>query len=101
MLKVSGVSAYYGESIILKDIGLEVKKGQIVCLLGRNGVGKSTFLKSVMGLVKTPAGSIALDGVESSPTASHVNTIANYDPSIISAAQGSRGGFVRMRAGQS
>lgn len=64
MLEVSGLSAYYGDSIILKNISLRIKQGQVVCLLGRNGVGKTTFLKSIMGLVKTPDGSILLNGKE-------------------------------------
>jgi urea transport system ATP-binding protein len=64
LLEVSGLSAYYGDSVILKNISLRIKQGQVVCLLGRNGVGKTTFLKSVMGLVKTPEGSILLDGAE-------------------------------------
>lgn len=64
MLKVERLEAYYGESIILNQVELKVPKGQIVCLLGRNGVGKTTLLKSIMGLVKTPKGSIALAGEE-------------------------------------
>lgn len=61
MLKVDNLCAYYGESIILKDVSLNVETGKVACLLGRNGVGKSTFLKSVMGLVKTPKGGVYLD----------------------------------------
>lgn len=64
MLDVSGLSAYYGESIVLKNICLRIRQRQVVCLLGRNGVGKTTFLKSIMGLVKTPNGSISLEGTE-------------------------------------
>lgn len=64
MLDVSGLDAYYGDSIILKNICLRIKQGQVVCLLGRNGVGKTTFLKSIMGLVKTPNGSISLNETE-------------------------------------
>lgn len=64
MLEVRGLSAYYGESIILKDVNMKIGVGKVVCLLGRNGVGKSTLLKSIMGLVKTPEGSIALNGTE-------------------------------------
>jgi urea transport system ATP-binding protein len=64
MLKVTGLSAYYGDSIILEDISMKLNEGQVVCLLGRNGVGKTTFLKSIMGLVKTPNGSISLAGNE-------------------------------------
>ena len=70
MLKINELDAYYGESIILNQVNLAVGKGQVVCLLGRNGVGKSTFLKSIMGLVHTPKGSIRFDGSEiiSQPT---------------------------------
>lgn len=70
MLKINELDAYYGESIILNQVSLTVGKGQVVCLLGRNGVGKSTFLKSIMGLVHTPKGSIQFDGNEiiSQPT---------------------------------
>ena len=64
MLNVKNIRAYYGESIILKDINLRINKGQVVCLLGRNGVGKTTLLKSIMGLVKTPNGSITFGGTE-------------------------------------
>ena len=64
MLEITNLEAYYGESIILNDINLRVPKGQIVCLLGRNGVGKTTFIKSIMGLVKTPKGSIKFNGQE-------------------------------------
>ncbi|WP_432748944.1 urea ABC transporter ATP-binding subunit UrtE [Pectinatus haikarae] len=64
MLEVNNLEAYYGESVILKNVCLNVQQGHIVCLLGRNGVGKSTFLKSVMGLVHTPCGSICLNNEE-------------------------------------
>ena len=52
----------YGESCIINGLSLDVPKGEIVGLIGRNGVGKSTTLKSIMGLVKTPRGAIELDG---------------------------------------
>jgi urea transport system ATP-binding protein len=64
MLQVRNLKAYYGESIILRDISIRIPKGKVVCLLGRNGVGKTTFLKSIMGLVKTPEGSISLENEE-------------------------------------
>jgi urea transport system ATP-binding protein len=64
VLNVKNLSAYYDESLILKDINLRMNEGQVVCLLGRNGVGKTTFLKSIMGLVRTPNGSISFDGTE-------------------------------------
>ena len=62
MLTISNMSACYGESSVIRNLNLEVPDGKIVCLIGRNGVGKSTTLKSIMGLVKTPEGSIELDG---------------------------------------
>lgn len=64
MLKLSGVSSFYGESCVINNLSLEAPKGQIVSLIGRNGVGKSTTLKSILGIVKTPEGSIKLDGKE-------------------------------------
>ncbi len=64
MLKISGLDAYYGESKIINDLTINVPKGKIVALIGRNGVGKSTTLKSIMGLTKTPKGSLKLDGME-------------------------------------
>lgn len=60
MLKIEGMNACYGESKIISGLNLEVFAGKIVGLIGRNGVGKSTTLKSIMGLVKTPAGSITM-----------------------------------------
>lgn len=64
MLTISGMDACYGESRVIDGLDLEVFKGKIVCLIGRNGVGKSTTIKSVMGLVKTPAGSIKMNDRE-------------------------------------
>lgn len=64
MLKIAGMDSYYGESRVINGLDLNVEKGKITCLIGRNGVGKSTTLKSIMGVVKTPSGSIKLDGQE-------------------------------------
>ena len=64
MLEIKNLSSYYGESRIIPSLSMNVPKGEIVCLVGRNGVGKSTTLKSIMGMVKTPEGSILLDGTE-------------------------------------
>jgi len=64
ILKVEGVCASYGESKILYDVSLSCKKGGITALLGRNGVGKSTTLKTIMGLVSTSTGSVLFDGKE-------------------------------------
>ncbi|MBN9499158.1 MAG: ABC transporter ATP-binding protein [Alphaproteobacteria bacterium] len=58
MLRVEGLHTYYGRAHILADVSLDVAKGEIVVLLGRNGAGKSTTLKSIMGLVPVAQGSI-------------------------------------------
>ena len=60
MLTIENLDSYYGESRVINELNMEVPNGKIVCLIGRNGVGKSTTLKSIMGLVKTPKGSIKL-----------------------------------------
>lgn len=62
MLKLNNMCSYYGESCIIDNLTISVPKGKIVGLIGRNGVGKSTTLKSIMGIVKTPGGEIILDG---------------------------------------
>ncbi|WP_296743668.1 ATP-binding cassette domain-containing protein, partial [Mesorhizobium sp.] len=64
LLEVSGLNSYYGDSHILFDVGLKVEKNEVVALLGRNGAGKSTTLKSLMGVVTPRNGSVMLDGVE-------------------------------------
>ncbi len=58
MLEIRDIHSYYGKSHILHGVSLDLKEGEIVCLLGRNGVGKSTTLKSIMGVVKPQQGSI-------------------------------------------
>jgi branched-chain amino acid transport system ATP-binding protein len=62
MLSVRGVHAYYGRAHILADVALEVAKGEVTVLLGRNGAGKSTTLKSIVGLVRPAPGEIVFDG---------------------------------------
>jgi urea transport system ATP-binding protein len=62
MLSVQGLNVSYGDSQALWDVQLQVPPGQVVCLLGRNGVGKTTFLKSLMGLLKPWAGTITFNG---------------------------------------
>jgi len=64
MLIVKDLNQYYGGSHILRNISFEVPKGQLTSLLGRNGVGKTTLLKSLMGVVKIKTGSIIWDGKE-------------------------------------
>ena len=62
MLKVEGVNQYYGGSHILRNVGFEAKSGEVTVILGRNGVGKTTLLKSLMGVVPIKTGGIQLDG---------------------------------------
>jgi len=62
MLAVTRLNAYYGRAHILADVTLEVGRGEVVCLLGRNGAGKSTTLKSIIGVVRPAGGEIALAG---------------------------------------
>jgi urea transport system ATP-binding protein len=60
MLRIERLNVYYGESHILRDVDLEVPPGKIVCLMGRNGVGKTTLLKTVMGLLAARSGRLLL-----------------------------------------
>ena len=62
MLRLDGVEAAYGPSRVLHGVTLEAREGEVVSLLGRNGAGKSTTLKSIVGLVEVTGGSIDLDG---------------------------------------
>ena len=64
MLQLEDVNVYYGESHILRNVSLAVEPGQVVCLMGRNGVGKTTTLKAIMGLLPTRSGLVKFDGVE-------------------------------------
>jgi branched-chain amino acid transport system ATP-binding protein len=64
ILKVSNVSCYYGEMQAVKDMSLEVRRGEIVAIIGANGAGKSTLMKSIAGLVKPRSGSIVFEGDE-------------------------------------
>lgn len=62
LLEIKGLNTYYGASHVLQDISLTVGKGEIIALLGRNGMGKSTTLKSIMGLVKPRSGAVVFKG---------------------------------------
>jgi len=62
LLTVENLNTYYGKSHILHDVGLEVGKGELVALLGLNGAGKSTTLRSILGLTRPRSGAIAFDG---------------------------------------
>jgi branched-chain amino acid transport system ATP-binding protein len=72
LLEVKGLNSYYGDSHILFDLSIHVDSHEVVALLGRNGAGKSTTLKSLMGVVTPRSGSIVLDGTEIAGRKSHV-----------------------------
>ncbi|ONI45818.1 urea ABC transporter ATP-binding subunit UrtE [Candidatus Epulonipiscioides gigas] len=82
MIKIKDLFTYYGESMIIENLALDIPKGEIVSLIGRNGVGKSTTLKSIMGLVKTPQGSIIFNNNEiiNTPTYNRVKKGIGYVP---------------------
>jgi branched-chain amino acid transport system ATP-binding protein len=71
MLQISDLNAWYGESHILHGVELTVREGELVTLLGRNGAGRTTILKSIMGLVGARRGSIAVGGVETIALPTH------------------------------
>ncbi len=62
MLNLEGINQYYGGSHILRDVSFDAAPGEVTVILGRNGVGKTTLLKSLMGLVPVKTGTIKLDG---------------------------------------
>ena len=64
MLSISNLNQYYGGSHILRDVSFEIPKGACTTLLGRNGVGKTTLLKCLVGLVPVRSGSLAFNGVD-------------------------------------
>ncbi len=64
LLSVKGLQAWYGESHVLHGVDLEVRKGELVTVVGRNGAGKSTTMKSIMGMVRPRAGSVKFEGQE-------------------------------------
>jgi len=71
LLEVNGLNSYYGDSHILFDVSMRVERNEVVALLGRNGAGKSTTLKSLMGVVTPKAGSIVFDGIDVAGRKSH------------------------------
>ena len=82
MLEIQNINSYYGESRVLNELSLSVPNGEIVGLIGRNGVGKSTTLKSIMGLIKTTGGSIIFVGndIIKMPTYERVKKGIGYVP---------------------
>jgi urea transport system ATP-binding protein len=72
MLKIEGLNQYYGGSHILRDVGFELHQGKVTTLLGRNGVGKTTLLKCLVGLLPIRSGSIVYEGADISGLAPDV-----------------------------
>jgi urea transport system ATP-binding protein len=64
MIEIQGLNVFYGESQVLWDVSLAVPDGAVLCLMGRNGVGKTTLLKTVMGLLPARSGRIVFDGTD-------------------------------------
>ena len=76
LLEVNGLNTYYGDSHILFDLSLRVERNEVVGLLGRNGAGKSTTLKSLMGVVTPRTGSVMFNGEEIAGKKSHTIALA-------------------------
>jgi len=81
LLEVEGLNSYYGDSHILFDVALRVERNEVVALLGHNGAGKSTTLKSLMGVVTPRTGSVMFDGAEIAGKKSH--TIAQLGMQLV------------------
>jgi branched-chain amino acid transport system ATP-binding protein len=71
LLKIANLDAWYGESHILRGVELTVQEGEVVTLLGRNGAGRTTTLRAIMGLIGARTGSVLIDGVETVGLAPH------------------------------
>ena len=71
MLKVDNINVYYGQIHTLKDVSIEVKKGEIVALIGANGTGKTTTLRTISGLLRSKTGRIEFNGEDISHTEAH------------------------------
>ncbi len=76
MLTVTGLNQYYGGSHILRGVGFEVPRGKVAALLGRNGVGKTTLLRTLMGLVPPREGRVVLDGADVTRAPPHRRVLA-------------------------
>jgi urea transport system ATP-binding protein len=70
-LSVSNLTAGYGQSIVLHDVSLEIEPGTVACLMGRNGVGKTTLLKTIVGLIKPRSGRVELGGANLTDMPTH------------------------------
>lgn len=82
MLNIAGLNQFYGESHILWDIDLSIPQGQCLCIMGRNGVGKTTLLKTIMGLLPVRSGSMAFGdlSIDGHPAALRAHAGIGYVP---------------------
>ncbi len=82
MLKIERLNQFYGESHILWDVDLDIPQGQCLCIMGRNGVGKTTLLKTIMGLLPSRSGAIAFgeQSIEGRPAAFRAHAGIGYVP---------------------
>ena len=82
MLRVGGLNQYYGGSHILRDVSFDAQVGEVTVVLGRNGVGKTTLLKSLMGVVPVKTGAVTLDGkdITRAPSYDRVRAGIGYVP---------------------
>lgn len=71
LLAIRGLNVYYGESHILRNVDLSIAPGQMACLIGLNGVGKTTLLKTIIGLLRQRSGSVQLEGQDLSSLLPH------------------------------
>ena len=71
LLSVSNLQAWYGESHILHGVDFEIKRGELITLLGRNGAGRTTTIKAILGLTGVRTGSVKVDGVEAIHLSTH------------------------------
>lgn len=71
VLDISGLTVRYGTATVLRDVDLQVKRGQVVALLGANGAGKTTLMRAAAGLVSASAGSVALNGTPANKAKPH------------------------------
>lgn len=76
MLEIKDYNVSYGESSVIKDMNLKLEKNEIIAILGRNGMGKTTLMKSMIGMIPSKSGSLALEGKELSGMKSHERVAA-------------------------
>ena len=97
LLNVAGLNAWYGESHILHGVDLHVNEGEMICILGRNGMGKTTTLRSIMGILRKRTGSITFAGSEQHlDTGTKVYHMAPNTSSTVSSKSISKSGGIAL-----